>query len=366
MNAEWPEPDKHDRWAWSNWGGGWRRVTLYSRSEFWLGINPAAGTILAAAQLVFGAVGGGGCFVLLTVVLAGELRKGNPQLVNLGAAAVFIGLPGIVLCAVAVYGLRHAMLLARDRGQRVIAEGMVCHISKYAGDPGFAARAGRMRFRSVRGKFLAIDFDGVSDKVEELLTGHTQEFEVGDVVRVEMSPHLHRVFRISILSLRGWAEPTVVTWGAETMGVAVAKQPAPVIWPEEPIPMFYPVDEPYVRYASGRALRLVAHKEQVQSVFNVRPTWFEDTYRDTAGNSLVMHAAYGRMQTRMRCRDLRNDAAELAVDGLGADAFWNKTASTLSVVQDGRLLTVENRIRESSGRAFATCMMIARRMLTNK
>jgi hypothetical protein len=194
------------------------------------------------------------------------------------------------------------------------------------------------------------------------------ELERGDIVRAVISPRRRHVYRLDIIAIPEYRRPTVVTWGAETMDVAIATGPAPWVVPEVAVPEFYAVDAAFVQYATGLPMAWVDREEHrlrslKQRRMDVRIT---DTYRDAAGNSLQISVLYNRRLVKTERERVQRHRDIQPVDGLGATAYWKLDRNRLTVFQDGRRLYVEGPNNDAPKDAFVTSMTIARRMLTGR
>jgi hypothetical protein len=176
------------------------------------------------------------------------------------------------------------------------------------------------------------------------------------------------VYRLDVIAIPEYRQPTVVTWGAETMGVAVAAAPSAWVVPEIAVPEFFAVDTTFVQDATGRPMAWVDRQEHrlrslKQRRMDVRIT---DTYRDPAGDSLQISVLYNRNLVRTERERLQRHRDLSPVDGLGAMAYWTPDRNRLTVFQDGRRLYIECPNNVSPEYAFVTSMTIARRMLTGR
>jgi hypothetical protein len=180
---------------------------------------------------------------------------------------------------------------------------------------------------------VAIDEDGVTEKVQALYWP-SSELERGDIVRAVISPRRRYVYRLDVIAIPEYRQPTVVTWGAETMGVAVAAAPSAWVVPEIAVPEFFAVDATFVQDATGRPMARVDRQEhRLRSVkqrgMDVRIT---DTYRDPAGDSPQISVLYNRNLVKTERERLQRHRDLSPVDGLGAMAYWTPDRNRLTVL----------------------------------
>jgi hypothetical protein len=365
MSRDWPPPDKDDGWAWSCYGGAWRKVVVDYPLGFNLPSRPESSMVLGLfVTVATGALTAGLLFILVNLTLNelfGASHNWASFLVFGGGAVAVILLLGWVL----VTGLKVAVDSIRDLGQRTTVQGMVFHFPQ-AGE-WITPRTAVRTVGFGRGPFVAIDEDGVAEKVKALYW-LPFELERGDIVRAVIAPRRRYVYQLDIIAIPQYRQPTVVTWGAETMGVAVATEPAPWVVPEVAVPEFYAVDATFVQYVTGLPVAWVDREEHRLRSIKVRrmDVRITDTYRDAAGNSFQISVLYNRNLVKTERARLQRHRDTLPVDGLGATAYWKPDGNRLTVFQDGRRLYVDCPNNVPPRRAFATSMTIARRMLTGQ